>query len=215
MLGGGVRWWRGCADRNPAIYNGGLRCSSVVLWVCSMCARSMFFSTYYYTWYSTYLCMYVLCPTHGPWTCVDTGRCVETFLHGILHCSRQRRGLFSSSCNSNIHLIGVFATGQKHSNAKFGNCLAEPAAHMQMLFFLKSVLFSSRKSNAEIMWSRTEIIDSTKPVRTKVRKNACCGRRSNWVWTLLQAWRNDRYLRDRLVRVLSREIARTRFSIQT
>ena len=55
-----------------------------------------------------------------------------------------------------------------------------------------------------------------KPVRTQVRKNACCRRRSNSGWTLLEVWQNDRYFRDRLIRVLSRDIARTRFPrIQT
>ena len=102
-----------------------------------------------------------------------------------------------SSCNTNFHLIGIFATYWKYCNSKFGSHVPEPAAHVQTLEFLVSVLFLSRKSR---------LISDTEPIQ----KSEKCVLRT----TPLEVWRNDRYLRHRLIRFLSRHIARTRSPIQ-
>ena len=103
-----------------------------------------------------------------------------------------------SSCNTNFHLIGIFATYWKYCNSKFGSHVPEPAAHVQTLEFLVSVLFLSRKSR---------LISDTEPIQ----KSEKCVLRT----TPLEVWRNDRYLRHRLIRFLSRHIARTRSPIQS
>ena len=71
-----------------------------------------------------------------------------------------------SSYNSNIYLIGVFATGWRYSNSKLGRCVAEPVPYNVIIFGIRFVFVE--KVHAEVVSSRTEIIDTK--AYTKVRK---------------------------------------------
>ena len=117
-----------------------------------------------------------------------------------------------ASLESNIHLVGVSATVWKYLNSKFGSCVAGPAAHVQTIKISNPICF------------RRDIASRHNPVTHgdfryqsmhESPKTSWCGRRWNLVWTLLAVWRIDQYLRHRLIRFLSRDIARTRSPVQS